>query len=217
MGSLYWQLNDVWPVTSWSAVDGDGRLKPLWFALRNSFAPRLLTVQPDGDDLSLVAVNDGTTSWNVPVTVTRYTLDGQPQAKHSLDLSIPALDARTVVLPPELTRNGRSDELLRVQSRDAETWWFFAEDKDIPYPPARFTTSVTELAGVVKLTVTARTILRDVCVFPDRLSPRATVSDALVTLLPGDSYTFTVHTDQPLSIEHLSSRPVLRCVNDIPG
>jgi len=217
MGTIVWQLNDVWPVTSWSAVDGDGRLKPLWFALRHSFAPRLLTIQPDGDDLNLVAVNDETTPWTGPVAVTRYTLDGRPQAKHSLDLSVPAASAQTFGLPPELSRDGRPDELLRVQGRGAEAWWFFAEDKDIPYPAARFTTSVIELDGAVKLTVTARTILRDVTVYADRLAPDAVLSDALVTLLPGESFTFTVVTDQPLSIEHLSSRPVLRCVNDIPG
>jgi beta-mannosidase len=216
MGTIIWQLNDVWPVTSWSAVDGDGRLKPLWFALRHSFAPRLLTVQPDGDGLALIAVNDGPQPWTAPVTLTRYTLDGEPQAKHSLDLTIPPSAAATTPLPRELIGEGRSDEVLRVQSRDAETWWFFAEDKDIPYPPARFTTSVTELPGAVQLTVTARTILRDLTVFPDRLDPHAVVSDALVTLLPGDQFSFTIRTSATLSIEHLSSRPVLRCINDIP-
>ena len=34
MGTIVWQLNDCWPVISWSAVDGDGRRKPLWYALR---------------------------------------------------------------------------------------------------------------------------------------------------------------------------------------
>ena len=32
--AIVWQLNDCWPVTSWAAVDGDGRRKPLWYALR---------------------------------------------------------------------------------------------------------------------------------------------------------------------------------------
>jgi beta-mannosidase len=218
MGAIVWQLNDVWPVTSWSAVDGDGRLKPLWFALRRSFAPRLLTLQPEGDGLRLVAVNDSGTEWTAPVTITRFTLDGQPQAKHDLDLSVPPGATAAISLPPELTRDGRPDELLRAQSGDVVTWWFFAEDKDIPYPPALFTTSVTELADAVEVTVTARTILRDVSLFPDRLSPGASVSDALVTLLPGDRFTFTVRSEEPLDLERLCSRPVLRCVNDLaPG
>ena len=46
MGAIVWQLNDCWPVTSWAAVDGDGRRKPLWYALRRAYADRLLTVQP---------------------------------------------------------------------------------------------------------------------------------------------------------------------------
>ena len=39
MGAIVWQLNDCWPVTSWAAVDGDGRRKPLWYALRRAYAP----------------------------------------------------------------------------------------------------------------------------------------------------------------------------------
>ena len=45
-GHVVWQLNDCWPVTSWAAVDGDGRRKPLWYALRRSYRDRLLTLQP---------------------------------------------------------------------------------------------------------------------------------------------------------------------------
>jgi beta-mannosidase len=218
MGAIMWQLNDNWPVTSWAAVDGDGRRKPLWYALRQSFSPRLLTIQPRDGGLALVAVNDSATEWTVPVSVTRYSLGGEPRAKHAVDLTVPAAGAVTVVLPAELTTDGRADELLRATTagvKGGEAWWFFAEDKDIPYPPARFATSVTELPGAVRLTVTARSILRDVTVFADRLAPAAEVSDALVTLLPGDSFTFTVHTQESLSAEHLSSRPVLRCVNDL--
>jgi len=59
MGTIVWQLNDCWPVTSWAAVDGDGRRKPLWYALRHVYADRLLTVQGD----SVAVVNDGDEPW----------------------------------------------------------------------------------------------------------------------------------------------------------
>lgn len=44
MGSLYWQLNDVWPVTSWSSVDYFGNRKAAHFAIKKAFEPTLFTV-----------------------------------------------------------------------------------------------------------------------------------------------------------------------------
>ncbi|BDZ37997.1 glycoside hydrolase family 2 protein [Microbacterium suwonense] len=38
-GAVVWQLNDCWPVTSWAAIDGDERVKPLFHALAAAFAP----------------------------------------------------------------------------------------------------------------------------------------------------------------------------------
>ncbi|GIH12690.1 glycoside hydrolase family 2 protein [Rugosimonospora africana] len=218
MGAIFWQLNDDWPVISWSTVDADERRKPVWYQMRRSFAPRLLTIQPRDADSSpvLVAVNDSVDDWTVPVEVTRYTLAGEPRATFDLDLSLPAQSSRTVELPAELTRDTRPDELLRASAPGGSTaWWFFAEDRDIAYPEARFTASAEHADGAVLVTVTAQSILRDLTLFPDRLDPSADVDDALVTLLPGESATFTVRSARPLPVPDLLSRPVLRCVNDI--
>ena len=76
MGTIWWQLNDCWPVTSWAVVDGAGRRKPAWFALRDAYAPRLLTIQPRGDELVLFAVNDSADEWLLDGAVTRWTFDG---------------------------------------------------------------------------------------------------------------------------------------------
>ncbi len=43
MGTLYWQLNDVWPVASWASIDYHGRWKALHYMARNFFAPVLLS------------------------------------------------------------------------------------------------------------------------------------------------------------------------------
>ncbi len=43
MGTLYWQLNDVWPVASWSSIDYHGRWKALHYMARQFFAPVLVS------------------------------------------------------------------------------------------------------------------------------------------------------------------------------
>ena len=43
MGTLYWQLNDVWPVASWSSIDYQGRWKALHYMARHFFAPILVS------------------------------------------------------------------------------------------------------------------------------------------------------------------------------
>lgn len=45
-GVIVWQLNDLWPVSSWSAIDSAGRLKPLAHELRRLYDDVLLTIRP---------------------------------------------------------------------------------------------------------------------------------------------------------------------------
>lgn len=217
-GTIVWQLNDCWPVTSWAAVDGDGRRKPLWYALRRAYADRLLTVQPRDGGLALVAVNETGTPWRAPVTVTRSTLHGEPRAKTSYRLDVPAYAAVTLPLPADLAvAEEERRELLVAEAGDSaeRALWFFAEDRDAHWPAARYEATVEEVEGGQRVRVTAQTVLRDLTLFPDRLDPAAEVDAALVTVLPGESVTFTVTGGAPLDPAELTSRPVLRCVNDL--
>ncbi|TCB95588.1 glycoside hydrolase family 2 protein [Micromonospora zingiberis] len=220
MGTIVWQLNDCWPVTSWAAIDGDGHRKPLWYALRRAYADRLLTVQPRDGGLALVAVNDGGQPWQAPVMVTRSTLAGEPRAKATLELDVPAYATVTLALPAELARpDDAYTELLVADAGDpaARAWWAFAEDRDVRWPAADFEATVQPVDGGQQVRVTARTVLRDLTLFPDRLDPTAQVDEALVTLLPGESATFTVRSATPIDPTALTTRPVLRCVNDLSG
>jgi beta-mannosidase len=47
MGTLYWQLNDCWPVASWSSIDFHGRWKALHYMARRFFAPCLVSAVED--------------------------------------------------------------------------------------------------------------------------------------------------------------------------
>ncbi len=49
MGAVVWQLNDCWPVASWSSIDYCGRLKALHYAEKRFFAPVVISCQEEGE------------------------------------------------------------------------------------------------------------------------------------------------------------------------
>lgn len=53
MGAIYWQLNDCWPVISWSSVDWKNRYKPLQYAAKRMFAPVIITCEERDFDLDV--------------------------------------------------------------------------------------------------------------------------------------------------------------------
>jgi beta-mannosidase len=59
MGSLYWQLNDVWPGASWSSVDYYGNWKALHFHARRFFAEVAVAALRDEGSTRLSLLNDG--------------------------------------------------------------------------------------------------------------------------------------------------------------
>jgi beta-mannosidase len=58
MGTLYWQLNDTWPVCSWSSLDHGGGWKLMHHMARSFYAPVTVVAVPDGAAIILRAVND---------------------------------------------------------------------------------------------------------------------------------------------------------------
>ncbi|WP_448058490.1 glycoside hydrolase family 2 protein [Cellulomonas hominis] len=209
-GVLVWQLNDCWPALSWSAVDGDGIEKPLWFALRRAFADRLLTVQPlrpgppldpTGDGgLELVAVNDSDATWHVEAVVRRFDLDGRELASAVVTLEADADGHARARLDPAVAAPGDpARELLVVDTPGARATWTYRTDRMLTAPAPARQVAVDVVDGALTVTVTAVTLLRDVCVFADRLAEplglagaELRVDEALVTLLPGESWTFRV-------------------------
>ena len=53
-GSIIWQLNDCWPVTSWSLIDYSGRSKLAYYFVRRAFQPRIVSFIKQADELVLI-------------------------------------------------------------------------------------------------------------------------------------------------------------------
>ncbi|MFC7988303.1 glycoside hydrolase family 2 protein [Streptomyces pilosus] len=186
-GTVVWQLNDCWPVTSWAAIDGDGREKPLYHELRRLYADRLLTVRADGDGLVVAAVNQAAGDWRDTLRLRRMSVDGTVFAEARPELTAPGRTVGTVALPAGLVPAGPG-EFLVADAGGLRALHFPAADRDIPYPRPEFEVAVVPEG----ITVTARTLVRDLLLQADRLDPEATADRGLVTLLPGEEVTIGV-------------------------
>jgi beta-mannosidase len=51
MGALFWQLNDCWPVASWSSIEFPGRWKALQHVARRFFAPASVSAHVPGEEI----------------------------------------------------------------------------------------------------------------------------------------------------------------------
>jgi beta-mannosidase len=95
-GALYWQLNDCWPVASWSCLDYYKRKKALYHYSRRFFDQILPVVRHDGEQLVVRVVNDTLQQQKAWVRLRAYRLDGTKLGELKLDTTLPANDVATV-------------------------------------------------------------------------------------------------------------------------
>jgi beta-mannosidase len=79
MGTLYWQLNDTWPVASWSSLDYGGSWKAMHYMVRRFFQPVSVAAIPsaDGKEIAFSMVNDTAEPVTVALQTFLVSLDGQ--------------------------------------------------------------------------------------------------------------------------------------------
>ena len=76
-GILYWQLNDCWPVASWSSLDYFGRWKALHYAARRFYAPLMLSIEDKSPEQAVYVSNDLLEPWEGTLRWSLETLAGQ--------------------------------------------------------------------------------------------------------------------------------------------
>jgi len=88
-GALVWQLNDCWPVLSWSVLDYYGFPKASYYFLKRAFAPLLTSFKADPDGgLELWLTNDLQHAISTHATVRLGTFDGQTVWETSRELGV---------------------------------------------------------------------------------------------------------------------------------
>ena len=110
MGSIYWQLNDCWPVASWSSIDYYGRWKALQYYARRFYARCLFLRTSRTERLAVYIVSDKTTPTDADLRLRILRFDGTVVREQKQTVHIPALSSAIYLQMPlaEFDQRSRS-------------------------------------------------------------------------------------------------------------
>lgn len=226
-GVVLWQLNDCWPVTSWAVIDGDGRAKMSYFAVKQAYEDRIVTIQPrtgTPGGLSVALVNDDASVdeeqlWSGELIIRRLDFSGKELARHTEPVEVSAHHALAVEVPASVAlADMEENEFLVASLGQVRGTWFYAAPRDSHLQVADLDVqleSVANAEGAHKVTITAENLVRDVAVLADCVHPDAVVDQNLVTLLPGESTTFTLTLPSGVAPQQVLEPGVIRSANDL--
>jgi beta-mannosidase len=178
MGTLIWQLNDNWPVSSWSSIEYGGKWKPLHYLAKRFFEPVHVTLAPDG---SIKVINDTDKPVSGKVIAVCYSFDGS-MSKTSVasGVTVPACSAVTLE-KIELRKNW----VLELRFGDSVNFPVRAAYNDVELPKANVK---AEIDG---FKVTLTTDKPAFWVWMNVKGIRGEFDDNAVTLVPGVKRVFT--------------------------
>ena len=160
MGTLYWQLNDCWPVASWAGIDYYGQWKALHYAVREAFSPLLAVLETDEEEWSVAVVSDEPQDKRLRLSIGLYRLTGERLWLEEKSLNVRANGKALVGLEDLKTAAAdydAADLWIRIQLSDAEglvydqtAYLVPARDLHLPAPKVKISTE----ANGAQLTVT---------------------------------------------------------------
>ena len=191
MGSLYWQLDDCWPVASWSSIDYFGRWKALQYYARRFYNDLLVSPHLENNNVEFYVVSDRTQATPAELSVTLRDFDGHALSENRRSVEVAALasksylslpadellrghDAKTVFLDCELRVGGRVVSSNRL---------FFRPFKELQLPSPRVTTDAARTRGGFTVTLKSDRVARAVYLSAEGLD--GAFSDNYFDLIPG--------------------------------
>ena len=148
-GTLFWQLNDCWPVLSWSVLDYHGFGKAGYFYASRAYSPLLASFKalPDGS-IELWLTNDTLSRIEDDITVRLRTFEGEKIWEENLQVHVPTNSSLPVARWEADRASGALDRYLSVRSdhgRFPSNRHFFAAIKDLMRDPVEPDVDITPL------------------------------------------------------------------------
>jgi len=207
MGTLYWQINDNWPVASWSSIDYFGNWKGLHYLARRFNAPVLLSLVEDGaaKTVEIHLTNDhrrpvkGVLRWRLLDLDGKTLAEGQAEGavgalanrmakKVDLSGAMEGRAAHSVLFVADLEAGGE------ILSSNLAT---FARPKHLELQEPGLRYAVREAPGGFRVEVSCEKPALWVWLELGEIGGR--FSDRFFHLMPGRPATIEVHPQKPLS------------------
>jgi beta-mannosidase len=202
MGAIYWQLNDCWPVASWSSIDYYGRWKALHYYARRFYNDVLVLPREDNGAVEVYGVSDRTKAVEATLRLRLMTMDGTLLKETTRQITLEPLTSKLLVqLPREeyLSKVGTDVTKvfavaeLEVQGKTlSRNLLFFVPTRDVVLPQAKIVTELHKQGEGYLLRVSTEKLARDVYLSAGDVD--ATVSDNYFDLLPGTPVEIEIKT-----------------------
>jgi beta-mannosidase len=220
MGSLYWQIDDCWPVASWSSIDYSGRWKALQYYARRFYNDLLISPTVQNDRLKMFVVSDRTQAVPAKIRVTLMNFDGATLKSFDRDVSVAPLTSRSYFDVPvaELLSGSAGKNVvvyceLLVNEKAVSTHdYFFAPFKELTFPKPNITPEVARTAGGFSVKLTTDKFAK--AVYLAVAERDGFFSDNYFNLAPGKPVTVNFRSRVPISIEEFQKRLQVRSIVD---
>ncbi|MFI3299147.1 MAG: glycoside hydrolase family 2 TIM barrel-domain containing protein [Rikenellaceae bacterium] len=211
MGSLYWQVNDCWPVTSWSSLDSEGRYKALQYYAKNSFAPTALSFEAidSTTQVKLWGLTDRLEAQSGKVTVRLMDFSGKELHSEVHDVTIPRNGNVEIIFDSAeaLLRGADQKDVFMVAEgnfggESLRALHYFTQFKNLNLPKADYDVKYTKGEnGKVSAQIKANVLLKNVLFEADAIQNNA--SDGYFDMLPGQERTIELSFKSDKSIDEL--------------
>ena len=133
MGTLFWQLNDCWPVTSWSSVDYFGNWKAFQYQTKRSFENILISVNEEENQYKVYVVNDELNSEKAELELKLLDFEGKILWNKISEIKIEANTSKVYfeIEKKEFETFNLNKAVLSLKFNTVRTNYFFAKPKDL--------------------------------------------------------------------------------------